>query len=65
MRPPSFVPAAAATLAEGVAGHDSGHDGRHPMILGLERRLAPGDRRKLDEYFTSVRDIEQRIERAA
>ncbi|MFM8634652.1 MAG: DUF1552 domain-containing protein [Planctomycetia bacterium] len=32
---------------------------------GLERRLAPGDRRKLDEYFTSVRDIEQRIERAA
>jgi hypothetical protein len=24
-----------------------------------------GDRRKLDEYFTSVRDIEQRIERAA
>ncbi|MFM8707978.1 MAG: DUF1552 domain-containing protein [Planctomycetia bacterium] len=32
---------------------------------GLERRLAAGDRRKLDEYFTSVRDIEQRIERAA
>ena len=32
---------------------------------GLERRLAAGDRQKLDEYFTSVRDIEQRIERAA
>jgi hypothetical protein len=32
---------------------------------GLERRLAATDRRKLDEYFTSVRDIERRIERAA
>ncbi len=32
---------------------------------GLERRLPAGDRRKLDEYFTSVRDIEQRIARAA
>jgi hypothetical protein len=31
----------------------------------LENRLGAGDRRKLDEYFTAVRDIEQRIERAA
>lgn len=37
-------------------------------VLGEARSLQgkanPGDRRKLDEFFTSVRDIEQRIERA-
>ena len=32
---------------------------------GLEGRLSSADRRKLDEYFTSVRDVETRIERAA
>jgi hypothetical protein len=31
----------------------------------LENRLGAGDRRKLDEYFSAVRDIEQRIDRAA
>jgi hypothetical protein len=31
----------------------------------LQPRLSTNDRRKLDEYFASVRDIEQRIERAA
>jgi hypothetical protein len=31
----------------------------------LSSRLGAGDRRKLDEYLTSIRDIEQRIERAA
>jgi hypothetical protein len=31
----------------------------------LTTRLGPTDRRKLDEYFTSIRDIELRIERAA
>jgi hypothetical protein len=31
----------------------------------LTRQLGPTDRRKLDEYFTSIRDIELRIERAA
>ncbi len=31
----------------------------------LARTLGAGDRRKLDEYFTSIRDIEARIERAA
>src|SRR5581483_10673278 len=31
----------------------------------LVPRLSGSDRRKLDEYFASVRDIEQRIERAA
>ena len=31
----------------------------------LQKRLSRHDQRKLDEYFTSIRDIEQRIERAA
>ena len=31
----------------------------------LTRKLGSSDARKLDEYFTAVRDIEQRIERAA
>ncbi len=31
----------------------------------LAKQLGANDRRKLDEYFTSIRDIEQRIERAA
>ena len=30
----------------------------------LKQRLGQTDRRKMDEYFTSVREIEQRIERA-
>jgi hypothetical protein len=30
----------------------------------LQSKVSAGDRRKLDEYFSSVRDIEQRIERA-
>jgi Protein of unknown function (DUF1552) len=31
----------------------------------LERNLGAGDRRKLEEYFAAIRDIEQRIRRAA
>lgn len=31
----------------------------------LNRRLGANDQRKLDEYFTAIRDIEQRIHRAA
>jgi hypothetical protein len=31
----------------------------------LTAKLGPTDKRKLDEYFTSIRDIELRIERAA
>jgi hypothetical protein len=31
----------------------------------LSGKLGPSDRRKIDEYFTSIRDIELRIERAA
>jgi hypothetical protein len=30
----------------------------------LQSRLGAGDRRKLDEYFAAVRDVERRIERA-
>jgi hypothetical protein len=32
---------------------------------GLRDRLGATDRRKLDEYFSAVRDVEKRIERAA
>ena len=31
---------------------------------GLDAKLAAGDRRKIDEYFTAIREVEQRIERA-
>lgn len=31
----------------------------------LRSRISPGDRRKLDEYLHSVRDIEQRLDRAS
>ncbi|HND51169.1 MAG TPA: DUF1552 domain-containing protein [Pirellulaceae bacterium] len=31
----------------------------------LQGKISVSDQRKLDEYFTSIRDIEQRIERAA
>ncbi len=38
------------------------------MVLGqaqsLERRLGAQDRRKLDEYLTSVREVERRVKRA-
>ncbi len=30
---------------------------------GLRRRISPGDRAKLDEYLTSVREVEQRAQR--
>jgi hypothetical protein len=30
---------------------------------GLRRRISPGDRAKLDEYLTSVREVETRVER--
>ncbi len=56
-------------------GDDSGRaarDARRRSVLDfvredardLERRLSRNDVRKLDEYFSSVRDIEERIERA-
>lgn len=57
-------------------GQDAGRakrDARRASILDfvredagdLNRRLGPSDQRKLDEYFTAIRDIELRIQRAA
>ncbi|MCW5560081.1 MAG: DUF1552 domain-containing protein, partial [Verrucomicrobiae bacterium] len=48
-------------------------DARRKSILDLVKedfsdlngRLGTGDRRKMDEYFSAVRDLERRIERAA
>lgn len=48
-------------------------DARRKSVLDLVRedfadlngRLGTGDRRKMDEYFSAVRDLERRIERAA
>jgi hypothetical protein len=34
-------------------------------VAGLQARLSGNDRRKLEEYLASIRDIEQRIERAS
>jgi hypothetical protein len=34
------------------------------QIGGLGRTLGPGDRRKLDEYLDSLRDVERRIQKA-
>ncbi|MFM2095697.1 MAG: hypothetical protein RIS70_2821, partial [Planctomycetota bacterium] len=51
----------------------SARDKRRKSILDVVRedagdlkgKISDSDQRKLDEYFTSIRDIEQRIERAA
>jgi len=32
-------------------------------VAGLERKISAGDSRKLDEYLTSVREVEKRVER--
>jgi hypothetical protein len=37
-------------------------DAVHADARSLERRLASADKRKLDEYFTSVRDVEKALE---
>src|SRR5262249_43464139 len=55
--------------APGAGGRGGGRPG---SLLGLVRedsrdlagRLGAGDRRKLDEYLASVRDVERRIQRA-
>jgi len=54
-------------------GERAKRDARRKSILdfvqedagALQRQLGVEDQRKLDEYFSSVRDVEQRIERAA
>jgi hypothetical protein len=58
-----------------ASGQDAGkarRDARRKSILDYVRedskhlslQLTPSDNRKLDEYFSAIRDIEQRIERA-
>jgi hypothetical protein len=34
------------------------------QLASLEKRLGPGDRTRIAEYFDSIRDIERRIQRA-
>lgn len=59
-------------FASGNDPSQARRDARRKSILdyvrddsrNLSNRLAPNDRRKLDEYFTSIRDIERRIEQA-
>jgi hypothetical protein len=59
-------------FGSGGAGDRAKRDARRKSILDfvredagdLEHKLGAGDRRKLDEYFSSIRDIELRIQRA-
>jgi hypothetical protein len=59
-----FIPDTAAAQAEQVRRL---HQGRSIMDLvadeakAMQRRVGAGDRDKLDAYFTSVRDLEQRL----
>jgi hypothetical protein len=56
----------------GAAGDRARRDARRKSVLDfvrqdtqdLNRSVSRNDRRKLDEYFTAIRDIEVRIERA-
>jgi hypothetical protein len=60
-------------FASGTSAQREARDARRRSILDFVRedasdlsgRLGSSDQRKLDEYFSAVRDIEQRIERAA
>jgi hypothetical protein len=33
-------------------------------VTGLQQRVGPGDRSKIDEYLTSIRDVERRFQKA-
>jgi hypothetical protein len=50
-----------AASAERQAADQSSLDTVTARITELKARLGPGDRRKLDEYLQSIRDIERRI----
>ena len=54
----------AATAARAQADRSS-LDSVTERISELKRQLGPGDRRKLDEYIDSIRDVERRIEVAS
>ncbi len=51
-----------AASAERDAADRSSLDAVTSRIAELKGRLGPGDRRKLDEYLTSIRDVERRIQ---
>jgi hypothetical protein len=51
-----------AAAAERQAADRSSLDTVMARIAELKARLGPGDRRKLDEYLQSIRDIERRIQ---
>jgi hypothetical protein len=51
-----------AASAERTAADRSSLDTVLERISELKARLGPGDRRKLDEYLQSIRDIERRIQ---
>jgi hypothetical protein len=60
-------------FGSGMAADRAKRDARRKSILDLvradtsdlSRKVSRNDGRKLDEYFTALRDVEQRIERAA
>ena len=57
---PDQVEAQARRLADGQSVLDAVRD----QARKLKRGLGTGDRKKLDEYFTSVRELEQRLAQA-
>ncbi|WP_254509431.1 DUF1552 domain-containing protein [Anatilimnocola floriformis] len=57
---PDEVQAQARRLADGQSVLDAVRD----QAKKLERNIGAGDREKLDEYFTSVRELEQRLAQA-
>lgn len=58
---PDEVKAPARRLADGQSVLDAVRD----QARRMERGLGAGDREKLDEYFTSVRELEQRLTQAS
>jgi len=57
---PDQVEAQARRLADGRSVLDAVRD----QARRLQRDVGPGDREKLDEYFTSIRELEQRLAQA-
>ena len=57
---PDEVAAQARRLADGQSVLDAVRD----QATRLDRNLGTGDREKLDDYFTSVRELEQRLAQA-
>jgi hypothetical protein len=51
-----------AAVAERQSADRSSLDAVSERIAELNKQLGPGDRRKLEEYLDSIRDVERRIE---